>query len=219
MKKYFYFFTYFIITIIISQTISGQETINQFNSNGKRVGTWKKYFKNGNIRYQGQFKKGTEVGIFKFYSPTSSEHPIVIKTFSKFNNAAIVQFFTENGILESEGEMREKNRIGKWLYYHTDGKVVISEENYVDGVLNGMVKTFYKSGKVTEILFYKEGKLHGNIKRFASNGVLLDDLTYENGELHGAAKYYNVEGKLLYWGDYENDEKVGEWQYSGKRKL
>jgi len=203
----------FVLSIISVQPIIAQEKINQLDTNGERIGIWKKHYNNNRIRYQGQFEAGKEVGIFKYYSALSSDHPTAIKTFSKNSSHARVQFFTEKGISESEGEMNGKNRVGKWVYFHPDGKSILSEENYENGILNGESKTYYLTGKITEFSHYKDGKLHGNLKRYADNSILLDDLNYENGKLHGAAKYYNIEGKLIFWGDYENDEKVGKWEY------
>ncbi len=205
--------TIFLISAIGFQPIKAQEITNQFNANEKRTGVWKKYYNNERIRYHGQFKDGKEIGVFKYYSALSSEHPIAIKTFKKNSNLANVHFYTEKGVLESKGEMNDKNRVGKWVYFHTNGKSILSEENYENGILNGESKTYYLTGKLTEFSHYKNGKLHGNLKRYADNGILLDDLNYENGILHGAAKYYNIDGKLIYWGDYENDEKAGKWEY------
>jgi MORN repeat variant len=218
MKIHQAIFTIFLLSFIGLQPIKGQEVINQFDTNGERTGVWKKYYNNKRIRYQGQFKAGKEIGVFKYYSALSSEHPIAIKTFTKNSNLAAIKFYTEKGILESEGAMEGKNRVGKWLYYHVDGKTVLSEETYKKGILNGTSKTYYLTGKITEISQFKNDKLHGNLKRYADNGVLLDDLNYENGKLHGSAKYYNIEGKLIYWGDYENDEKIGKWEYFEKGK-
>jgi len=213
MKIPYSLFAFVLIILFSFQSVNGQEKINQFDTNGKRIGVWKKYYNNKRIRYQGQFKEGKEVGVFKYYSVLSSEYPTVIKTFLKNSSQANVQFFTEKGILESEGVMNGKNRIGKWLYYHPDGKSILSEENYVNGVLNGESKTYYLNGKTTEFSHFKNGKLHGNLKRYADNGILLDDLNYMNDKLHGAAKYFNMDGQLIYWGDYENDEKVGKWEF------
>jgi len=190
-----------------------QEKVNQYDENGRRIGVWKKYYKNDRIRYQGQFEAGKEVGVFKFYSMVSSAHPIIIKTFSKDADIAKVAFFTEEGVLESEGKMNRELRVGKWVFYHKDGKAIISEENYVNGVLQGLSKTYYKTGKTTEILFYKEGKLSGNIKRFSDEGILLDDLNYQDGKLEGLANYYDTFGKLRATGKYYNDVKIGEWEY------
>jgi len=98
-----------ILLFFLSVTsISAQEKVNQYDESGRRTGVWKKYYENDRIRYQGQFEAGKEVGVFKFYSMVSSEHPIIIKTFSKDTGIAKVSFFTEEGILESEGEMKKE---------------------------------------------------------------------------------------------------------------
>jgi len=195
------------------QTSLSQEKINQLNAKGKRTGVWKKNYNNGKIRYVGQFKNGKEMGVFKFYSALSSEHPVAIKTFENNSNLAKVSFYTVKGVLQSEGLMNGKKRIGLWKYYQEDGKKLLSEENYKNGALEGKSVTYYKSGKVAEMVFYKNDKLDGNTKRYSESGILLDDLNYKEGKLNGLAKYYNIEGKLIYTGDYENDVKVGKWQY------
>lgn len=208
----FFVFVFLVAFVGFGNGIA-QEKTNQFNQKGERIGNWVKYYDNGNIRYQGQFENGKEVGVFKFYSMVSSEFPIIIKTFSKENSIAKVQFYSVLGVLESEGEMDGENRVGKWIFYYADGKTIVSEENYENGLLNGLSKSFYKTGKVTELLLYKDGKLDGNIKRFSDEGILLDDLIYVNGKLNGVAKYYDTNGNLTLTGTYENDEKVGDWQY------
>jgi antitoxin component YwqK of YwqJK toxin-antitoxin module len=202
-----------IFLLLFGTQIIAQEKINQFDLKGKRNGVWKKFYTNNNIRYEGKFKAGKEVGVFKYYSVLSSKLPIVVKTFNETNEIADVKFYSNDGIIESTGKMQGKNRIGKWVYYQPDGKMILIEEFYEKGILSGEYKSFYKTGKITEILNYKNGKLHGNTKRFADNGNLLDDLNYQEGKLQGLAKYYNIDGQLIYTGNYENDEKVGEWEY------
>ena len=193
--------------------IQAQEKVNKFDLNGKRHGVWKKQYSNNNIRYEGTFESGKEIGVFKYYDITDSTHPTIIKTFKTNSNVATVKFYTIKGILESTGEMIGKNRIGNWQYYYPDEKTLMIEENYENGFLNGAYKSYYKTGKISEILNYKAGKLHGTAKRFADNGVLLDDINYNNGKLEGSAKYYNLYGKLIYAGNYKNYEKIGEWEY------
>lgn len=217
MKNYSVLLTVLLLVIGNHMSIA-QEKTNQFDAEGKRTGVWKKYYNNNRVRYQGQFVAGKEIGIFKFYSALSSEHPIVIKKYVDGSAAAKVKFYTEKGVLESEGEMISKNRVGKWLYYHKDGKTIMSDENYENGVLNGKATTYYKSGEITEVLNYSNGSLHGNVKRYDSSGTIVSDLNYKKGKLHGMAKYYNADGKLKYSGPYENDEKVGEWVYFEKGK-
>lgn len=201
-----------VLTILFFGCLSAQE-INQTNEKGERIGVWKKYHQNKRIRYEGQFENGKEVGVFKFYAVASSDFPVVIKTFNNVNGKAEVQFFTEKGVLESEGDMHGKDRIGKWLYYLHDGKTIILEENYIDGKLSGENKIFYKNGKLTELSHYKEGKLHGNSKRYSDEGKLMGDLNYVNGELGGEAIFYDTNGQVKRKGQYEADLKVGVWEF------
>jgi antitoxin component YwqK of YwqJK toxin-antitoxin module len=191
--------------------VSAQEEVNQFNKNGERTGTWVKYYDNGNVRYQGQFENGKEVGVFKFYSIKSNSHPIIIKTFLKNTNIAKVSFYTTEGVLESTGDMDGELRSGLWVFYHSDGTTIIAEENYKNGLLEGESKTYYKDGKITEIMHYKNGKLDGSYKRFSDEAILLDDLMYTDGNLNGLAKYYNTKGTLILTGTYSDNEKVGKW--------
>lgn len=202
----------FLILLVSGAAIS-QEKINQLDAQGRRTGIWKKFYDNNNIRYEGQFKAGKEIGVFNFYSELNSEQPMIVKTFSEGNDNAKVSYFYDDGKLESEGSMNGKNRIGKWTYYNTDGKTIVSEENYEKGLLNGISTTYFAPGKIAETANYKNDELHGNVLRYSSEGVLLDDLHYQNGKLHGPAKYFNVLGKLVRKGDYENDLKVGNWEY------
>lgn len=204
---------FFLLILLVSGTAMAQEKINQLDEQGRRTGVWKKYYDNKNIRYEGQFEAGKEIGVFKYYAELNSEHPILVKTYTEGSEIAKVSYFYEGGKLESEGTMKGKNRIGKWTYYNTDGKTIISEENYENGLLHGTATTYFAPGKITEVLTFKNGLLHGKVLRYSSEGILLDDLQYENDKLHGPAKYYNVAGKLIRKGNYENDLKVGNWEY------
>lgn len=199
--------------------VVGQDDINQYDANGKRTGVWKKYHTNKRIRYEGQFEAGKEVGVFKFYSALSSDHPISIKTYEKNSAVAIVQFYTVNGVLESEGAMEAKDRIGTWKYYHPDGKTLMIEEQYVKGLLDGKSVTYFDSGKVAEERNYRNNLLDGLATRYDSNEVLISKVTYKAGKLHGPATYYTAKGEIKYQGSYENDEKVGEWEYYENGKV
>ncbi|MDJ0644419.1 MAG: toxin-antitoxin system YwqK family antitoxin [Flavobacteriaceae bacterium] len=193
--------------------IEAQSETNQLDANGKRHGVWKKYYNNGRVRYMGQFENGKEVGVFKYYSAATSDFPIVVKEFNKNDQKAIVKFYTKEGTLESKGSMIGKKRIGKWLYFHVDGKTVMSEENYNDGKLHGFYRTFYNSGKPTEIASYKDGKLDGNYKKYSIKGHLYQDFNYKNGKLNGPAVYYNRKtGQLTTKGQFINDVRVGTWE-------
>lgn len=203
----------FLIGII---TVHAQE-INQTDANGKRHGVWQKNHNNGRIRYEGTFEHGKEVGVFKFYSMNSSEFPVVVKTFT--DDIAFVEFFTEEGVKESEGKMKGKQRIGTWKYYHNNGVAIMIEENYENGELNGIYKVFYVDGKLTQEANYKNGKFDGVAKKYSQKGVMVELLTYVDGVLNGPAEFYELDGELIMKGIYENDLKIGQWQFYEDGKL
>lgn len=200
-----------IFLMFINVTLA--QEINQTNANGEREGVWKKYYQNNRIRYEGQFENGKEVGVFKFYSANTSEFPIVTKSYSETSDEVHVQYFTEKGVPESEGLMVGKERIGKWVYYHPNGKSIMIEEHFENNQLSGSYKLFYPNGKPTKEANYKNGLLHGNSKKYSQNGVLIEDLNYVNGVLNGPAAFYELNGNLKQKGIYEDDLKVGIWQF------
>ncbi|MEL4454543.1 toxin-antitoxin system YwqK family antitoxin [Lutimonas vermicola] len=190
-----------------------QADINQFDAEGKRHGVWRKYYNNNRIRYSGKFDHGKEVGVFKYFSASDSDFPVIVKEYEDNSDLARVSFFTPSGALESKGLMRGKEREGKWLYYHPDGKSVMSEENYVNGKLDGAYKTFYPSGEPTETAYYKNGLLHGNYKKYSIKGFLYQDFNYANGKLNGMAVYYSRKtGDLIKKGPFKDDLRVGTWE-------
>ena len=204
---------FLLIVFLIIHPVFSQGEVNQLNKNGEREGVWEKYYDNNRLRYRGTFKNGKEVGTFKYYSAASSDHPVIIKEFEADSDIAEVKFYTEAGVLESEGQMKGKDRVGKWIFYHTDGKSIMSEENYVNGKLEGPYKTYFPDGTPTEIASYKNGLLDGNYKKYAIKGHLIYDFNYKNGKLNGLATYYSRRtGDLIKKGPFKDDERVGTWE-------
>ncbi len=62
------------------------------------------------------------------------------------------------------------------------------------GLLDGPMKTFYKSGSIREECTYKRGKLHGDHKSYYEDGSL-DTVAYFNeGKLDGDYRAYFQNG-------------------------
>ncbi len=204
----------FLIIVLLSFNFSfSQNNINKLDENGKRQGIWKKYYANKRIRYQGTFNHGKEAGVFKYYSAAQSEFPIVVKDFGTSGSTAQVSFYDNKGLLQSSGKMAGKARIGKWKFYHEDGKTIMSEENYLSGKLDGDYKTFYKSGKPTEVAYYRNGKLDSVYRKYSIKGHLYQHFHYKDGKLNGKVVYYNRKsGELTTKGEFKNDKKVGVWE-------
>ncbi len=214
-------FIYCNILLLISSFAFAQ-SINQFDSNGKRHGIWKKTFEGTNVlRYEGEFLHGKEIGLFKFYKNIKKKAVLTAtKQFNTTNNIAYVTFLSSKGKLISEGEMDGKKYIGEWKYYQKRNDNLLTLEHYnTKGVLDGERFVYYENGQVAEKQLYKNGKLEGSSIWYSEKNVVLKEFFYEDGELNGASKYYNPKGELITEGQYKRGKKHGIWKYYENGKL
>ena len=199
--------------IIIAPVAFSQNGINQLDSQGKRHGTWIKNFEDSEqIRYKGTFDHGKEIGVFKFYCDDCGATPIMTKSFNKNDAISEVKYFSKKGTLISEGAMKEKVRIGPWIYYHNATKIIMTKENYNKGALDGKKFTYYKTTILAEEISYNNGIKEGPNNYYSPTGKLLKKLYYVNDELHGEAIYYDALENIVLEGAYKNGKKNGVWK-------
>lgn len=210
----------FLTVLFATSLMISQNEINQLDNQGLRHGVWKKTFKGSKqIRYEGAFNHGKEIGIFKFYCSDCKDKPTIIKTFNDANNSAEVQYYTIKGKLVSEGNMIDKNRIGDWVYYHKKSKGIMTKEFYKDGRIDGLKVTFYLNNQIAEELNYKNGLKEGINNYYSPEGVLLKKLFYKNNLLQGYAYYYDAKGNVILEGNYKNNKKNGVWKTFKNKKF
>lgn len=203
-----------LILVAFCYTTSQSQEINALDSQGKRHGKWlKKYDGSDQVRYEGTFDHGKEVGKFKFYKPSSGDQPTAVKLFSKAHDTATITYYTSKGKIVSEGKMVQKERTGTWKYYHQDGVTLMMTENYIDGQLTGDQTTFFENGKPAEKKSFVDGKENGRRLVYLETGKLIKDISFVNGKQHGPAKYYEKDGSLKIEGTYKNNRKYGVWKY------
>ncbi len=209
----------FCVLAFASLSLLGQE-YNQFDADGKRHGKWRKRYENSDqIRYEGTFDHGKEIGEFKFYKPSSGNTPTATKVFTKDNDTVHVKYFTAKGKVISKGLMVYKDRIGTWTYYHNGSNKVMMTEEYKGGKLDGEQLTYFENGQLTEKTTYVRGKREGERIMYSETGVVLKEFIYENDQLHGLTKYYDTDGNLIIEGNYKRDRKNGIWKYYENGKL
>lgn len=216
MKNFLIIAFCFISSSIIAQSI------NKLDDKGERHGYWKANFdKTNEPRYEGTFEHGKEVGTFKFYKLVEGKSKLsATREFLPDSDMINVKFFSSKGKLISEGMMKGKIFIGKWVYYQNKTKGILSTENYNDkGILEGEKMVYYENGQIAEKSIYVNGEIDGTSMWYSPNGNALKEFTYRNGELHGIAKYYDIDGVLLAEGIYRNDKKHGIWKYYENGKL
>ena len=205
----------FLIGLAVCSSNSySQQDINETDAQGKPHGIWKKYYEGtSQLRYEGEFKHGKEVGEFKFYCETCKEKPEAVLNYNAKNNTVHVQYFNAKGKLVSEGIMKDKNREGEWVTYHKNSTLPMIRENYSNGKLHGRKTVYYANGIPTEELDYKMGLREGENLYYSPSGVVIKRLLYKNDQLHGPATYYDALGEVIIEGSYKEDIKHGLWKY------
>jgi len=76
-------------------------------------------------------------------------------------------------------------------------------------LLDGLVKTFYSSGKVFEILTYSKGQREGVWKQYFETGILKTDGVFKKDTLDGKINYYHPNAKKQLEGMYTNGLRQG----------
>lgn len=205
---------------ILSTSILGAQEINKLDSNGARDGLWKKYYPGTEqLRYEGTFDHGKEVGVFKFYCEECGTQPTAIRTFNSRDGSVWVQYFTIKGKLVSEGKMVDREREGEWLSFHENSSQPMSREFYVHGKLQGKQSTYYPNGTLTEEIHYQNGMKEGENLYYSPDGIVIKKLQYRENLLQGSAIYYDAAGVVVIEGFYKDDKKHGLWKYYKNGKL
>ncbi len=196
------------------------QDFNQYDQNGQRHGAWQKFYEGTNqVRYEGTFDHGKEVGIFKFYNRNSGDQPNATKSYTAGSSVLDVIYYQKNGKKASEGQIDGRERTGKWVYYHKNGKSLLTTEMYRNGLLEGLKTVFFENGTPARKTRFINGKEDGLDLKYTEKGVLLSSYTYVTGELHGPVKINDVDGNLLREGNYKDGKKHGTWNYYKSGKL
>jgi len=198
----------------------GQEAINQFDKNGRRHGLWKKTYEGEDqLKFEGRFEHGKEIGTFKFYKPKNGNQPSSIVTHHEGSDLVDAAYYTKKGKLLSKGQLKDRKRTGIWEYYHSNSDAIMMRETYKDDILNGLKVTYFDNGNITDEVNYVNGSREGSYKLYSLKGIVLQDLNYVNDELHGPATYYNGKGEKIVEGQYKNGRKDGLWKYYNNGKV
>lgn len=103
--------------------------------------------------------------------------------------------------------------------YYKNGKIheIIP---YVNGVAHGVKKEYYDNGALRLEVPYDSGFVHGNVIFYHTNGSLYSLTPRTKGKIHGTVKKYYSSGELQSETPYKNDElQPGLKEYDKKGNL
>jgi antitoxin component YwqK of YwqJK toxin-antitoxin module len=144
LKPYLKYHRIFVLTIIFTFIVIKYITTQSDNK-----------YENGQIKQDGRCENGFNVGRWIWYYP--------------------------NGVKQLEGYFDAGKRKGKWL---TSNKydVVVNERNYENDRLNGYYCNYYDNGVKKEEGYFFNDVVNGSVKKYDSSGKLTSEENYKLGQ-------------------------------------
>lgn len=212
--------TIIVLVFLNVFSLHSQIDYNKLDEKGNKHGLWKGIYQDTkNLKFEGTFDHGKEVGTFNFYDNTRTKKIIATREFNPKDNSAYTVFYDQEKNKVSEGKVVNKLFEGQWKYYHKASKIIMTIENYSKGKLEGLRSVFYPNSKIAEEINYKNNLKEGIYKRYTEAGIVIEEAIYKNNEYNGIAIYNDTEGNIVSKGKYTNGKKTGVWQFFEKGKL
>jgi len=203
----------FLILILCGNMIYGQQhndTINQLDANGRKIGYWKKYNESGMILYEGRFDADIPVGEFRYFYPDGKTKA---KSFFSNNGSwSATTTYHYSGKVMSEGFYLDKKKDSLWKYYNING-IFLKEEFYRNDQKNGIWKTYFQDGQVAEVTHWKDDKMNGPWIQYFYDGTKKLEGSYLNDEKQGSVTFYFPSGRTRITGQYDQSYRLGTWYY------
>ena len=180
------FFIFFISSVVlaasvrnvkIEQTEVKNEVLYIAGENEPFTGIVQKFYEDGNLEIESEFKEGILDGVSKSYY--------------------------KNTKLEMEGSYTEGRKNGVFKEYYENGKIK-SEINYSYDLKEGLAKTYYSNGNVEAEGNFENGEEIGTTRVYYENGKLKEEIPYTKGVINGHHIQYSENGKVLKKTFYDN---------------
>lgn len=197
-----------VVLFMLFGFASFSQEVNKTDTKGRKQGEWKKYHKNGMLRYVGNFKNDNPVGEFKYYYDTGN---IQSKMDHKIGASYFIAFY-KTGEVKAVGKYIGQKRDSTWNFYDIDGYKK-SSEYYINGKKNRISYAYYPNGQVTEEKEFVDDFENGIWNEYYMDGKKKMEATFVNGSLEGRATYYRSSGKRSVRGIYSHGARNGVWLY------
>ena len=118
------------------------------------------------------------------------------------------QYRYENGMLSSEGTLRDGKPDGYWKTYYPTGQLK-TEGNRKNFLLDSTWNFYSEKGIIQKSISYRDDVRNGLERIFDQEGRCVEEYIYENNIRSGIAKWYYPTGELKKTGYFENNKEEG----------
>ncbi len=178
---------------------------------GRKTGHWKVDYPNGKTLYEADFVEGRPVGeIVRYYENGAVKARMI---FEPGGGRSQTRLFYRSGKPAAEGWYVKQVKDSVWTYYSEfDGSVRIREP-YLDGKLEGVVRSYYPSGEISEEVEWKQNAKDGSWNQYYKNGAPRLSGHFKNGLLQGSYEVYFSNSTIKIRGSYLKNKSHGTWRY------
>ena len=212
---------------IYTYAIDGKNTDKGYYSDGKLAyilelkllkgktpipnGKYIEYYKNGQVKVQGNNKEGKRDGEFKAFLRNGKSAGSIFYKDGKIIKSTLTNFMKENASFSILTNIN---------YNLNSHKIVSSEfpngllETYFtfnkNGILDGENREYYEEGDIKSIFYFKNNVVDGTSISYYQNGNIQEKNTYKNGEENGEGILYYENGNIKEKYFMKNDKLDGE---------
>jgi len=165
-------------------------SVQMYFSEGERHGPFQYFYKNGGVSYEGYYINGRYH--LNHYTYTQSGKPL--KEYEYIDNY-LVRIKSYNSDSSVGYEVNLANKTQKVELIENQGLVITSNE-YKNGVRNGNSTTKLKSGELVAKMEVINDVIHGKYQFYHATGKLSVEADYYSGKINGTSKYYDLNGKM-----------------------
>lgn len=186
------------------------KNLNQTDAQGRKQGLWIKFYSaDGTMVYKVTFKDGSPIGDYKRYHANGA---LMADMFYSESGYASAKLYDENNQLLASGFYKGIIRDSVWTYHYGEN-LLLAEERYTKGVLNGKSKSYFENGTVAEESSWVNGVQHGIWRQYFPDGKVKFETKMAEGKRQGVFYGYFPSGIFEIKGQYKDDLRHGKWQY------
>lgn len=185
--------------------------VNQVDVAGNRQGLWVKKYNDDIIESEIFFKDNHPAGIYRKYFPSGILRANMYFDETGDTTAAIL--YNEDGSRMAMGYFYKQKKDSLWQYFMNDS-IVISVENYSNGIKNGVERTYspYSYPNILEEKYWKNGVQDSTWTKCFIDGKPRMITEFKNGIREGKYVAFNEEGTTIVIGQYKNNMPDGLWK-------
>lgn len=188
------------------------------DDNYMRVGPWKHWHRNGNVKESGTYVKGKKFGRWQSWHSNGQKESD--RHFQDDVEHGTFSVWKKKGQLRESGAHHTGLKHGEWKRWYKSNAQQEYEQSFNKGAKTGRWITWRKSGQKKEETHYRSDLKHGQTGTWSKKGQQENQGAYEHDMKHGKWTTWYRNGQKRMEVEYEMGEKVpgtiSEWNSKGK---